>query len=72
MKYQIDTEDLRKLIQGKYKFYTCLDCAGTGSVLVDGDLGLVVVAPHPDKGASSYYTDCCDECNGLGGMLVFV
>jgi hypothetical protein len=71
MNYQIDTETLRKLIQGKYKFFTCLECAGTGSVLVDSDLGIVVVAPHPDKDASSYYNDCCDDCHGLGGRLVF-
>lgn len=69
MKYQIDTEQLRKLIQGKYKFHTCLECAGAGNVLVDVDLGLVVSAAHPDKDSTSYYHDCCDDCEGLGGRL---
>jgi hypothetical protein len=71
MKYQVDTEQLRKLIQGKYKFYPCLECNAIGSVLVDSDVGIVVTAIHPEKDASSYYQDCCEDCYGLGGKLVF-
>lgn len=69
--YSLTTEELRNLIQGKFRFRPCLDCGAKGSVLVDGDEGVVVQAVHPEKGAESYYTDVCDECKGLGGFLKF-
>lgn len=69
--YDLNTEELRALIQGKYSFHNCLECGGTGKVLVDGDKGIVVKAPHPDADPEIYYEDECYECDSLGGRIVW-
>lgn len=69
--WNFDTEELRALIQGKYKFHNCLECLGKGKVLVDGIHGIVVSHIPKDADKDDYYQDTCEDCNGLGGRLNF-
>lgn len=67
--FDLDTEDVRNLIQGNFRFFNCLTCAGKGWVWVDGEAGEEVVGPDPTRDLDDYYKDECYECDGLGGKL---
>lgn len=67
--WTFDTEEMRKIIQGKYKLFPCLECGTKGTELVDGVAGVVVQSIHPERDPIDYYTMGCVECNGLGYFI---
>lgn len=66
--WHLSNEDLRALIQGKFKFGACLECSGKGWVLVYED-GTVCQGVQAGTSGDDYYQDMCEDCEGLGGRL---
>lgn len=67
--WEFEVDELRDLIQGKFRFFPCLECGGKGWIWVDGDNGAIVNGPDPTRDEVDFYKDQCDECRGLGGKL---
>lgn len=67
--WHIETEELRDLIKGNYRFFNCIDCMGRGWIWVDGDCGTIVNGPDPTRDELDFYKDECEDCKGLGGKL---
>ncbi len=63
------TDELRDLIQGKFRFCTCLECNGKGEILVEGVHGTIVCTIPPEADPDDYYWDECYDCEGLGGFI---
>lgn len=65
------TDQIRKLINGKFTFYKCTNCDGKGWVWVDGIACVEVAFLDPNRDSDEYYQDVCYECeDSLGGKLV--
>lgn len=67
----LETEEYKKLISGKFQFRVCVDCQGKGWVWVDADAGEVVIAPDPKRPQEDFYRDCCEDCEGIGGFVIY-
>lgn len=68
--WTLDAEAMRAVITGKVIWRKCFEC-DKGAVWVDGDLGIQV----PESECSEnddlrYYKDQCEECLGVGFILV--
>ena len=74
MTHEFDTQELRQLINGDFQFRRCTWCDGLGTVWCDNDIGEVVAASSvTPEGIDDcrFYKDYCEDCDGLGGTLIF-
>lgn len=64
-----NTEQMRKLIEGKFKATKCKTCDGVGSYWQLLDTDEVVAVEPSDK--SDYISAGCEDCHGLGYDVQF-
>lgn len=71
--WSLDAEAMRAMITGKIQWKRCFACE-EGKIWVDGDEGVVCSPKFVEENEAEhehrFYQDCCDDCNGVGFILV--
>ncbi len=70
----LSKDELKKLINGKFKTFKCINCEGRGWYWVD-DMG-TMRCPGKDDSVDSFYRHPCKDlydgdCGGVGFRVVF-
>ncbi len=71
--FELDIEEMRCMISGKFTFRKCIECDGKGWLWYDDASGEQVNKPELQEGETNvefYYSrESCYDCCGLGGFL---
>lgn len=67
IEYILDQDEMKAMIQGKFKETICSDCGGKGWVWFDGETGDIREPAKGElSGENNMAKDACEECRGLG------